>query len=183
MDMKPLRLRLVAAIFIVLGLVALGFMLWISGWERADRGGPAFLVPGSHDGSTVKADILPLLGQIGGGAIGIGIVWLVLAQIAAFRQKRAVESGVQPQAARRASPLRTAVTLALAVVIALVGTVGWRWYSYVTTAESPYDEVGIALTSWMPEPVRKWGCSRLHERFTGALPPLGCGDATGKQWI
>jgi hypothetical protein len=50
-----------------------------------------------------------------------------------------------------------AVSVALAVALAGIGTIGWRWYSYVTAGESAYDEVG-----------------RIKERFPRAVPPYGC---------
>jgi hypothetical protein len=70
------------------------------------------------------------------------------------------------------------------VAIIILGVLGWRWYSYVTNAESPYNEVGIELNSRMPSPIRKWGCDKLHETFGNVLPPYGCqADGNGQQWL
>jgi hypothetical protein len=62
------------------------------------------------------------------------------------------------------------------VVIAVCGTFGAKYYNYVTNGQSPYDETGIALSGYMPSPVRVRGCVRLWERFPKALPPYGCAD-------
>jgi len=71
----------------------------------------------------------------------------------------------------------------LIIVIAAVVIFGWRWYSYVSNTESPYQEVGIELNSRMPGPINKWGCDKLHATFQNVLPPYGCQAATDpKQW-
>ena len=67
-----------------------------------------------------------------------------------------------------------AVFVALGIALAGVGTIGWRWYDYVTAGASPYDEVGIEVNRRLPEPLRAWGCGRIKERFPRAVPPYGC---------
>ncbi|PJI54849.1 hypothetical protein CTI14_10820 [Methylobacterium radiotolerans] len=67
-----------------------------------------------------------------------------------------------------------AVFVAAGIALAGAGTIGWRWYSYVTTGASPYDEVGIEVNRRLPEPLRAWGCQRIKERFPRAVPPYGC---------
>ena len=73
----------------------------------------------------------------------------------------------------------------LIIVIAFVGFFGFRWHTYVSNTDSPYDEVGITLNSNMPLPIRKGGCDKLHATFGNVLPPYGCqaegGD--GRSWI
>lgn len=71
----------------------------------------------------------------------------------------------------------------LIVIIAGVIFFGQRWHSYVTNKTSPYDEAGMELNSAMPSPIRKWGCDKLHETFTNALPPNGCRAEDGKSWM
>ncbi len=66
------------------------------------------------------------------------------------------------------------VRLLATVLLAVVVVGGWRWYSYVSNTESPYEEVGIELNSRMPGPINKWGCDKLHATFGNALPPYGC---------
>jgi hypothetical protein len=74
--------------------------------------------------------------------------------------------------------------IALITVMALVFFVVGRWYTYVSNSESPYEEVGIALNSRMPEPIRKWGCDRLHATFGNGLPPYGCQSSVdASQWL
>lgn len=72
------------------------------------------------------------------------------------------------------SPAALATTVALAMLLAGVGTIGWRWYHYVVAGDSPYDEVGIEVNRRLPEPLRAWGCARIMERFPRAVPPYGC---------
>lgn len=77
---------------------------------------------------------------------------------------------------RRGRRSRTAfaATVALGIALAGVGTLGWRWYRYVTAGASPYDEVGIEVNIRLPDPLRSWGCARIRERFPRAVPPYGC---------
>ena len=74
--------------------------------------------------------------------------------------------------ARRVGSLIASV--AFAIVFAALGTVGWRWYHYVTAGASPYDEVGIEVNRRLPESLRAWGCERIKERFPRAVLPYGC---------
>ena len=67
-----------------------------------------------------------------------------------------------------------AVTVAFAIALAGIGTIGWRWYRYVTAGDTPYDEVGIEVNSRLPQPLRAWGCARIKERFPRVIPPHGC---------
>ena len=78
------------------------------------------------------------------------------------------------KAQRSQSPVALAATVAFALLLAGLGTVGWRWYHYVTAGESPYDEVGIEVNIRLPEPLRAWGCARIMERYPRAVPPYGC---------
>lgn len=74
--------------------------------------------------------------------------------------------------------------LVIIVVLAIAMVGGFRWYRYVTNTESPYDEVGIELNSRLPQPMRKWGCDRLHATFGDMLPPYGCqSGADGRSWL
>lgn len=74
--------------------------------------------------------------------------------------------------------------LAIILVITIVVVGGFRWYRYVSNTESPYDEVGIELNSRLPQPLRKWGCDRLHTTFANTLPPYGCqSDADTGSWL
>ena len=75
---------------------------------------------------------------------------------------------------RPQSRVALAGSVAFAILIAEAGTIGWRWYSYVTAGASPYDEVGIEVNRRLPESLRAWGCERIKERFPRAVPPYGC---------
>lgn len=76
------------------------------------------------------------------------------------------------------------LSVLLVVVIGAGAAIGGRWYMYVTSTQSPYDEVGIALNGYMPAPVRTWGCGKLHARFPASLPPYGCqANSGGKDWL
>lgn len=72
------------------------------------------------------------------------------------------------------SRLALAITVAVGILLAGLGTLGWRWYRYVTVGDTPYDEVGIEVNRQLPEPLRAWGCARIKERFPRAVPPYGC---------
>lgn len=78
--------------------------------------------------------------------------------------------------------MKKLVRLLLTIAIALVVVIGFRWYRYVTNTDSPYDEVGITLNTSMPGPLNAWGCAKLKETFSGALPPYGCAAENGTQW-
>ena len=69
------------------------------------------------------------------------------------------------------------------VLVAALVIFGGRWYMYVAHAESPYDEVGIALNGYAPGPLRSWGCRTLQQRFAGQLPPYGCAGPDGRSWL
>lgn len=178
----PNRIRLVAGLFFAGGLVAFFYMFRISGWERS-ADGTRFIMPDTGGKQYAKAEILPLLGQYGGIAIGLSIALLIIAQIVAARQKRAERDGVPfPKPAPKASVLQTLLIMAVAVSLGTGIVFGYRWYDYVTNAKSPFDEVGIAINSRLPASLRDWGCGRLKERFGRTLPPYGCADATGRNW-
>ncbi|CEJ13785.1 hypothetical protein BN1110_04109 [bacterium YEK0313] len=74
--------------------------------------------------------------------------------------------------------------LLLLIIIFFCGSVFYRYYQWVAQADSPFDEVGIGLHSYMPGPIQSWGCARLKERFEGkTLPPHGCKDpANPRGW-
>lgn len=75
---------------------------------------------------------------------------------------------------RRPHLTQALVTVPLAIVLAVGGTVGWRWYGWATAGESPYDEIGIEVNSRMPDPLRRWACGRIADRFPRAIPPYSC---------
>lgn len=72
---------------------------------------------------------------------------------------------VPDRAQRPRSRTALVASVAFTIILAAVGTVGWRWYHYVTAGASPYDEVGIEVNRRLPESLRAWGCARQ-----GALP-------------
>ena len=74
------------------------------------------------------------------------------------------------------------VVLILTFVIALGGTLGYKWYAYVTNKVSPFDEVGTTLNRYMPGPINAWGCAQLKLNFGRGLPPLGCEGPDGRSW-
>lgn len=79
--------------------------------------------------------------------------------------------------------IQKVIQVIVVVLVAFTVMFGGRWYMYVVQAESPYDEVGIALNGYMPGPLRTWGCHKLKARFESQLPPYGCGGADGRTWI
>lgn len=81
---------------------------------------------------------------------------------------------MEDRAQRPQSRTSLVASVAFAIVVAVVGTVGWRWHHYVTASESPYDEVRIEVNRRLPASMREWGCTRIKERFPRAVPPYGC---------
>lgn len=76
--------------------------------------------------------------------------------------------------------------LILLVLVSAIFYVGYTYVSYVknwNNAETPFDEVGIDLNSYMPGFIQDWGCAQLKAEFGNkTLPPYGCSAATGKGW-
>jgi hypothetical protein len=66
------------------------------------------------------------------------------------------------------------------VLIGIVIMFGGRWYRYVASSDTPYDEVGITLNGYMPGPLRSWGCGKLKARFSNQVPPYGCAGPDGR---
>jgi hypothetical protein len=178
---RSTRLRIVAVLLICLGGAGFGFAWIISGWPHPAGDPTSYVVPGGN--GTAKAEIIPLLTQLGGGIVGFAVALLFLAQILGRRDRLALEAGDVTPARPKPHPFRTTLATVIAVVLALGGTFGYQWYSYVTAGLSPYDEVGISINSALPRSLRVWGCAQMEPRFPGALPPLGCGDASGLGWI
>ncbi|MGA0530984.1 hypothetical protein [Hansschlegelia sp. KR7-227] len=52
----------------------------------------------------------------------------------------------------------------------------WTWYA--TWGSNPNDKVGVALTPWIPGPMRDWGCGKLNQRFPQAAP-TACSPVAG----
>lgn len=71
----------------------------------------------------------------------------------------------------------------LMVAVVAIIVLSLSWLRYVTNSVSLYDEVGITLNSWMPGPIRQWGCDQLQANFPGALPPYGCSTGDGTSWL
>jgi len=76
-----LPLRLGGAMLIVIGLALLGGMYWVSTLPREGAGSSAPFVTGGSSGYRFKPEILPRLGEIGGGALGLGVAVLLIAAI------------------------------------------------------------------------------------------------------
>lgn len=174
-NLAPLRAAVV--IFVLVGLIGLGFMVWISTWARDG----ADFVTSHLPGTRFKPEILPLLGQLGGGALGLGFALLLVERIATARAKRIAATPEADRPARRAqTPAQAAVTVGLSLLIGGVGVLGYKWYAYVTNTTSPYDEIGIDLNSMAPGPINAWGCAQLKTTFGArAIPPYGCAKPDG----
>lgn len=74
--------------------------------------------------------------------------------------------------------MKKLVPIIAAVLTACVGYIGFSYYDWVSSSESPFDEIGIGLHGYMPGFIQDWGCGKLELRFGGkTLSPYGCGDA------
>lgn len=82
---RLLPLRLLAWFGVALGLIGLGCMVWISTWARDGAGPTAAFVTPLLPGHRFMPEILPRLGQIGGGALGVGIALLIVIAILSRR--------------------------------------------------------------------------------------------------
>ncbi|OYX75528.1 MAG: hypothetical protein B7Y95_01830 [Rhizobiales bacterium 32-66-11] len=61
------------------------------------------------------------------------------------------------------------------LLVLLVVAVGGYWAYYVFGASSPYDQIGVAINSHLPEEARAYGCTELKKRHTAATAaPEGC---------
>jgi hypothetical protein len=189
MTSRPLWpvLRLVVALLVAAGAAAGFFAFRIAGWEQAEQFGRAGYRMAGSAGGWVDGRIVPLLGVLGGGAIGfaallVATAWVFSSTIRQGYSGRTIviESSPRSRPRRRVNPLRTLLIL----VIGFGSVIGARWYTYVTNQASPFEEVGIELNSRAPAPIRDWGCAQLKANFgTKTLPPYGCArpdDAT--QW-
>jgi hypothetical protein len=88
--MKPnlLPLRLGAGMLVIIGLILLGCMFWIAGWQREGTHPDAAFVTLSLPGYRFKPEILSRLGEIGGGAVGLGFALLIVGQVIARRARK-----------------------------------------------------------------------------------------------
>ncbi|MFE3838625.1 hypothetical protein [Pseudogemmobacter sonorensis] len=75
------------------------------------------------------------------------------------------------------------LVILLLCLVFVAGSVGYRYLSWVLNwqgAETPFDEVGISLHSYMPGFVQDWGCAKLKEEFGDrTMPPYGCRGDSG----
>jgi hypothetical protein len=80
---------------------------------------------------------------------------------------------------RGRSLLRGVVTFFATILLIVVAACGY-WVWYVTSADSAFNTPGMEINSIMPEPLNKWGCDQLKQRFGNGGPPEGCvaGDYT-----
>jgi hypothetical protein len=178
---RSVRLRIVALVVLCIGAAGFGLAIMIEGWPQAAGDPTSYLMPGGN--GSVKADIIPLLSQIGGALIGAALAILLVAQMLKRRDERMIATGETATATERMHPLKRIAMASVTVLVILGATLGYQWHNYVTAGASPYDEVGISINSALPRPLRVWGCAQIEARFRGALPPLGCGNKTGNGWI
>lgn len=82
--------------------------------------------------------------------------------------------------------MKRVLFIAILVVLFGIGMVGHRYVTWVKNwdhADSPFDEVGIGLHSYMPTFIQNWGCAQLKVEFGDkTLPPHGCGGTEGRTW-
>jgi hypothetical protein len=78
--------------------------------------------------------------------------------------------------------MKRLMVFVLAFAIAVLGTMGYKWHTYVTNTASAFDEVGSTLNRYMPGPLNAWGCAQLKKNFGRGLPPMGCEGTDGRSW-
>lgn len=64
----------------------------------------------------------------------------------------------------------------------LIIAAGGYWSYYATYGTNPNEPVGVALTRWMPGPIKAWGCGKLTERFQSGAP-TECSPVAGSTSI
>jgi hypothetical protein len=70
---------------------------------------------------------------------------------------------------------RNPAYLKASLLAAIMLLVGGKWYLYVAHADSPFDDVGASINSFMPAPINRIGCDMLKQRFGNIpIPPKGC---------
>lgn len=61
------------------------------------------------------------------------------------------------------------------LLLLVVVLVGGYWAYYVYASGEPYDEIGTAINSRLPEQAREFACAELKRRHSGAVnAPAGC---------
>ena len=78
--------------------------------------------------------------------------------------------------------MKRLMVFVLAFAIAGAGTMGYKWYTYVTNTVSAFDEVGSTINKALPGPINAWGCAQLKKTFGTGLPPMGCESSDGRSW-
>lgn len=69
------------------------------------------------------------------------------------------------------------VQIVFVALITMALYLGGRWIYYIDYGSDIYDPTGIGLTTYIPEPIRGWGCRRLALRFPNVAPPSVCQTA------
>jgi hypothetical protein len=68
------------------------------------------------------------------------------------------------------------------LIIILIIIVGGYWAYYVFMANDPYDNIGVAINSHLPQQARAYGCAELFKRHSGVTaPPDGCDGLWGEK--
>lgn len=65
--------------------------------------------------------------------------------------------------------------LGIAIVFLIVVFGYWLYATYTVTTGTA--DTWAAINNQMPDPLRKWSCTEVKARATGAAPPLSCSDA------
>lgn len=61
------------------------------------------------------------------------------------------------------------------LLLLVVVLIGGYWAYYVYASGEPYDEIGSAINSRLPEQAREFACAELKRRHSGAVnAPVGC---------
>lgn len=82
---------------------------------------------------------------------------------------------------RGRSLLRGVITFFAMILLIIIAALGY-WVWYVTSADSAFNTPGKEINSIMPEPLNKWGCDQLKQRFGNGGPPEGCVAGDYSSW-
>lgn len=81
---------------------------------------------------------------------------------------------LNPNAKRKRSANSTFLRLILGVIVVLAVLVYFKWYQFVVSGDTPYDEIFTEINSRMPQPAKDFACTKIAERFPNSLPPASC---------
>lgn len=73
--------------------------------------------------------------------------------------------------------MRTISLLLQLIGILVIATAGY-WVWFVNWGPNPNDRIGTTVATFLPAPLKDWGCGKLNQRFAAESPTVCSGAAT-----